>query len=59
MLAASREVPLGPIDQPVQPKIRLCVDERNLYIGATFPSRAEACFFPASTASDASGASMA
>ena len=50
------EVPLGPPDQPVQPKIRLCVDERSLYVGATFPTGAEGCFFPASTASDASGA---
>ena len=50
------EVPLGPPDQPVQPRIRLGADERNLYVGATFPTNAEACFFPPSTASDASGA---
>ncbi len=49
-------VPLGPPDQPVQPMIRLCVDGRHLFVGATFPTAAEACFFPASTASDASGA---
>jgi len=50
------QVPLGPADQPVQPAIRLCLDDQFLYVGATFPSAAEACFHPASTASDASGA---
>ena len=50
------EVPLGPVDQPVQPKIRLSTDGSRLYVGATFPTSAEACFWPASTASDASGA---
>ncbi len=49
-------VPPGPADQPVQPSIRLCADDRRLFVAAQFPTQAEACFFPASTAVDASGA---
>jgi hypothetical protein len=50
------KVPLGPPDQPVRPAISLLCDEKHLLVGATFPTACEPCFFPASTAADASGA---
>jgi len=49
-------VPLGPPDQPVQPAIRLCQDGATVYLGASFPTAAELCFQPVSTAADAAGA---
>ena len=49
-------VPLGPPDQPVRPAISLACDEKHLLVGAAFPSACEPCFFPPSTAADASGA---
>ena len=49
-------VPLGPPDQPVQPAIRLCQDGTTVYLGASFPTAAELCFQPVSTAADAAGA---
>ncbi len=48
--------PPGPPDQPVRPVLRLARDAKHLYIGATFPAAAEPCFYPATTAADASGA---
>jgi hypothetical protein len=49
-------LPPGPPDQPVQPRIRLGCDETRCFIGASFPSTAESCFQPATTAADAAGA---
>ena len=49
-------LPPGPPDQPVRPQIRLCRDESRFYVGASFPSSAEACFLPQTTATDAAGA---
>ena len=48
--------PLGPADQPVQPAFRLVEDGQRVYVAATFPTWAEACFGPATTAQDAGGA---
>jgi mono/diheme cytochrome c family protein len=48
--------PAGPGDHPVVPALRLCRDERSVYVAATFPTAAEANFYPASAALDAGGA---
>ncbi len=48
--------PLGPADEQVQPAFRLLHDGQRLYVGATFPTWAEACFGPPTTAQDAGGA---
>ena len=49
-------LPPGPPDQPVQPQIKLCRDDTRFFIGASFPTSAEACFLPLTTAADAAGA---
>jgi hypothetical protein len=49
-------VPPGPQDQPVQPALMLGCDPSHLYFAASFPTAAENCFQPSSTASDAAGA---
>ncbi len=48
--------PPGPADEQVQPAFRLLWDGSRLHVGATFPTAAESCFGPPTTAQDACGA---
>ncbi len=54
--AQAAPLPAGAADQPVQPLLKIGHDDGRVLLGATFPTASEACFFPASTAVDASGA---
>ena len=47
--------PPGPADEQVQPAFRLLWDGSRLHVVATFPTAAESCFGPPTTAQDACG----